>query len=549
MPPESGASPERRWRRPPRSVAGERVQGVRDHGRCWTASRSASPPASGSAWSAATAAARPRCCACSPAGAARRRPGHPHRRPRIGVRRPARPTRPARPSATPCSSAYGEEHEWAGDAAVRDGARPASGCPRSAWTRRSGRLSGGERRRVALAAALVAALRPAGARRADQPPRRRGRRLAGRAPAAAAGGALRRGHPRPLVPGRGLRRGPGRSATATVRRYDGGYAAYVLARAERARQARRRRGPAAEPAAQGAGLAAPRPAGPHQQAAVPDRRGQGADRRRAAAAGLDVELQRVRHPPARQERRRRRGRHARGRRPHPARPTSPGGSGPGDRVGVVGVNGSGKTTLLRLLPGERQPDAGRVRVGQTVRARLPVPGRGRAAGASCGCWRRSSRSPGRVEPGRRSTCPRRSWPSGSASAPAGSGPRSADLSGGERRRLQLLRLLMAEPNVLLLDEPTNDLDTDTLTALEDLLDTWAGHAGRGQPRPVPGRAGLRLGGRAARRRLAGRAARRRRDYLARRRADREAEAARRLPAAPPGPGRHPGRRRAPPAAS
>ena len=67
---------------------------------------------------------------------------------------------------------------------------------------------------------------------------------------------------------------------------------------------------------------------------------------------------------------------------------------------------------------------------------------------------------------------------------------------------------MAEPNVLVLDEPTNDLDIDTLTALEDLLDSWPGHGAGGQPRPVLRRAGLRQGGRAARRRHARRAARR-----------------------------------------
>ena len=78
-----------------------------------------------------------------------------------------------------------------------------------------------------------------------------------------------------------------------------------------------------------------------------------------------------------------------------------------------------------------------------------------------------------------------------------------DLSGGERRRLQLMRLLMDEPNVLLLDEPTNDLDIDTLTALEDLLDALAGDARRRQPRPLLRRAGLRRRPRAdERRRLA-----------------------------------------------
>ena len=112
-----------------------------------------------------------------------------------------------------------------------------------------------------------------------------------------------------------------------------------------------------------------------------------------------------------------------------------------------------------------------------------------------------------------------------------------DLSGGERRRLQLLRLLLAQPNLLLLDEPTNDLDTDTLAALEDLLDGWAGHARGRQPRPLPARAGLRHDGRAARRRVAGRAARRRRGVpragggaaAERRRADERRETPRRHP--------------------
>ena len=85
-----------------------------------------------------------------------------------------------------------------------------------------------------------------------------------------------------------------------------------------------------------------------------------------------------------------------------------------------------------------------------------------------------------------------------------------DLSGGERRRLQLLRLLLAQPNVLLLDEPTNDLDTDTLAALEDLLDSWPGTlVVVSHDRYLVERV-CDTHGRAARRRLAGRAARRRR---------------------------------------
>jgi ATPase subunit of ABC transporter with duplicated ATPase domains len=148
--------------------------------------------------------------------------------------------------------------------------------------------------------------------------------------------------------------------------------------------------------------------------------------------------------------------------------------GPGDRIGLVGVNGAGKTSLLRLLSGQLAPLSGRVRRGKTVvlaelrqevedldevadlrvveaveRERQQVTVGGRELTAAqlverLGFTRDRSRTLVR------------------------------DLSGGERRRLQLLRLLVGEPNVLLLDEPTNDLDTDTLAAVEDLLDGWPG---------------------------------------------------------------------------
>jgi ATP-binding cassette subfamily F protein uup len=147
--------------------------------------------------------------------------------------------------------------------------------------------------------------------------------------------------------------------------------------------------------------------------------------------------------------------------------------GPGDRVGVVGVNGAGKSTMLKLLVGQLEPDSGRVVVGQTVKpaylsqevaeldpslrvleaveqvAKVVDLGGGKTIGAS-------------------SLADRFGF-TGNAQW-----TRVGDLSGGERRRLQILRLLMGEPNVILLDEPTNDLDIDTLTALEDLLDGWPG---------------------------------------------------------------------------
>jgi ATP-binding cassette subfamily F protein uup len=146
--------------------------------------------------------------------------------------------------------------------------------------------------------------------------------------------------------------------------------------------------------------------------------------------------------------------------------------GPGDRVALVGVNGAGKTSLLRLLLGEQQPDAGRVRVGQTVRpgylsqdvAELPAAMRLLEAVEEIA----RSVNLGGVELTASQLAERFGFGASRQWTPV------ADLSGGERRRLQLLRLLMAEPNVLLLDEPTNDLDTDTLAALEDLLDSWAG---------------------------------------------------------------------------
>lgn len=148
--------------------------------------------------------------------------------------------------------------------------------------------------------------------------------------------------------------------------------------------------------------------------------------------------------------------------------------GPGDRYGVVGVNGSGKTTLLRLLSGDLEPSQGKVRRGKTVRVAVlsqdvaeldeladlrPVEVIERE--------RREVTSEGRELTAAQLT-ERLGFSRERAWTPV------RDLSGGERRRLQLLRLLVGEPNVLLLDEPTNDFDTDTLASFEDLLDTWPG---------------------------------------------------------------------------
>ena len=146
--------------------------------------------------------------------------------------------------------------------------------------------------------------------------------------------------------------------------------------------------------------------------------------------------------------------------------------GPGDRIGLVGVNGSGKTTLLRVLAGTAEPVAGKRLQGQTVRLAYltqelhDLPGELRVLEAVEEIARRVTL--GKQEMSASQLAERFGFPAARQWTPV------SDLSGGERRRLQLARLLMAEPNVLLLDEPTNDLDIDTLQQLEDLLDSWPG---------------------------------------------------------------------------
>ncbi|HEV8562828.1 MAG TPA: ABC-F family ATP-binding cassette domain-containing protein [Actinophytocola sp.] len=146
--------------------------------------------------------------------------------------------------------------------------------------------------------------------------------------------------------------------------------------------------------------------------------------------------------------------------------------GPGDRVGLVGVNGSGKTSLLRLLAGDLEPEAGRRVQGKTVRwAYLTQelhdqPASVRVLEAVEEIAKRVVL--GKQELSASMLLERFGFPANRQWTPVG------ELSGGERRRLQLCRLLMTEPNVLLLDEPTNDLDIDTLQQLEDLLDSWPG---------------------------------------------------------------------------
>jgi ABC transport system ATP-binding/permease protein len=147
--------------------------------------------------------------------------------------------------------------------------------------------------------------------------------------------------------------------------------------------------------------------------------------------------------------------------------------GPGMRIGVIGMNGSGKTTLLRLLTGDLTPDSGSVKRGKTVRIGYlrqdmdELRGSGRVL-QSIDRVRRQARLAAGGEASASTLLEDFGFTGDRLTA------RLDDLSGGERRRLQLLRLLLEEPNVLLLDEPTNDLDIDTLTVIEDYLDSWPG---------------------------------------------------------------------------
>jgi len=147
--------------------------------------------------------------------------------------------------------------------------------------------------------------------------------------------------------------------------------------------------------------------------------------------------------------------------------------GPGDRIGIVGINGAGKTTLMRTLTGEIIPTAGKLVTGVTVKAAFLT----QHLAELDPTWRvleAVEKIANRVELGggrelsASQLCERLGFDRESQWTPVG------DLSGGEKRRLQLTRLLMDSPNVLLLDEPTNDFDIETLTELEDLLDSYGG---------------------------------------------------------------------------
>jgi ATP-binding cassette subfamily F protein uup len=147
--------------------------------------------------------------------------------------------------------------------------------------------------------------------------------------------------------------------------------------------------------------------------------------------------------------------------------------GPGDRVGIVGVNGAGKSSVLQLVGGSLEPDTGRVRHGKTIALahlyqQVPAEDPDARVLPSIEDIRRVTRTATGQEVSASSMLERFGFTGDKLTA------RIGDLSGGERRRFQLLKLLLAEPNVLLLDEPTNDLDIDTLNVLEDFLDGWPG---------------------------------------------------------------------------
>ncbi|MBD8012726.1 ABC-F family ATP-binding cassette domain-containing protein [Microbacterium sp. Re1] len=151
---------------------------------------------------------------------------------------------------------------------------------------------------------------------------------------------------------------------------------------------------------------------------------------------------------------------------------------PGERTGILGVNGAGKSTLLGLVSGDVEPTSGRVKRGKTVQVRTLTqrtseleqhwndPVRTVIEGLRTSYTFGSGSKAAELTPGQ--LLERLGFTSAQLSTPV------RDLSGGQQRRLQLLLVLLDQPNVLILDEPTNDMDTDMLAAIEDLLDSWPG---------------------------------------------------------------------------
>ena len=361
----------------------------------------------------------------------------------------------------------GAVHEWAGDAEVRS-VLTGLGLSEVGLDSHAATLSGGERRRVALAAALV---QQAELLVLDEPTNHldvEGVTWLASYLSARKTALLVVTHDRWFLDSVVAR--TWEVADATVRQYDGGYAAYVLARAERARQAsaseaRRqnllrkelawlRRGAPARTSKPRFRIDAAEALIADEPTARSSVELRALSQRRLGKSVCELDDVTVRV----------------GDRTLLEHVTWH--VGPGDRIGVIGVNGSGKTHLLRLLAGDLEPSAGQVRIGQTVHAGYlsqevaELPSELRVLEAVQQVRERAEL--GGVELTATQLAERFGFGNDKQWAPV------TDLSGGERRRLQLLRLLLAQPNVLLLDEPTNDLDTDTLTALEDLLDSWPG---------------------------------------------------------------------------
>ncbi|WP_018254280.1 ABC-F family ATP-binding cassette domain-containing protein [Salinispora mooreana] len=361
----------------------------------------------------------------------------------------------------------GAEHEWAGDAGVRavlDGL----GMPHLGLETPVGPMSGGERRRVALAALLV---RDADLLILDEPTNHLdvgGIDWLARHLLTRRGALVVVTHDRWFLDA--VCTTTWEVADQTVRAYEGGFAAWTLARAERERvaaatEARRQNLLRKEIAwlRRGAPARTSKPKFRIDAANAliadvpPPRDSMSLQRLATARLGKQVyDLEHVRLDAG----------------PKEILRDLDWQVGPGDRIAVLGRNGAGKTTLLRMLAGVTRPDHGRFVAGSTVRPAFlsqelaELPGRLRVLEAVEEIARRVRLGDREISAAQLAEVfgfdDRRLW------TPV------ADLSGGERRRLQLLRLLAGEPNVLLLDEPTNDLDTDTLAALEDLLDSWPG---------------------------------------------------------------------------
>jgi ATP-binding cassette subfamily F protein uup len=365
------------------------------------------------------------------------------------------------------------EHDWASDAKVRDvltglfGGLAAAGFPNGLDTI-IGPLSGGERRRVGLARELIA---DPDLLVLDEPTNHldvEGIDWLARHLAARPGAVLVVTHDRWFLDAVCTR--TWEVADGAVHAYEGGYAAYVLAKAERSRVAA-----ATETKRQNLmrkELAWLR-RGPPARTSKPQFRIDAANALIADEPPVRDKVELARFAAARL-----------GRTVYELEGVSlrvgdktllnnvDWALGPGDRIGLVGVNGSGKTSLLRLLTDEVAPSGGKVVRGLTVRLAY------------------LSQNVVELDPQERALASvervARSVSLGGKDVSASDlmerfgfvGDRQwthiGELSGGERRRLALLRLLMTGPNVLLLDEPTNDLDIETLTQLEDLLDGWPG---------------------------------------------------------------------------